>query len=174
MSNNKETNVYGNIEKLTQIDTVNGNVIINNQEPNAKKILERGKKLLQIQSYQQAIETLEHAIRLLPTNEYAHYYLALALLDGKRPKLLKLSTIKVIEQHLQSAINLQSKFGEAYVLWAMVKHDYYVLNGMRDRSPSYQDLLNINWSITVDQAKELLQLTQIIDNPVWKWLSSKI
>jgi tetratricopeptide (TPR) repeat protein len=147
---------------------------INAPKTTGLELLEKGKKLLSTKSYVQAIKTLEQSLEQNSEIAEVHYYLSIALLRGNRPKLLDISTIRKIENHLQNAIRIQPQQGRAYVLWALIKYDFYVLNGMFDRPPSYQDLLNQNWSLSHSQAYEILNIANMDGNLAWQWLKNQL
>jgi len=148
-------------------------IFINSPTPTETELLEKGKNLLNVKSYAQAIKIFEQCLEIKSDTPETYYYLAIALLRGNRPKLINLSTIRAIENNLKTAIQLEPKLGGAYVLWASVKYDYYVLNGMYDRPPSYQDLLNKNWEINHAQTQEILSLVNVEDNIVLQWLKNQ-
>lgn len=154
----------------------NADKIIFNSPPTSTEadLLEKSKKLLGIKSYEQATKILEQCIEIKPDNPETYYYLAIALLRGNNPKLLGLSTIRKIEKYLQTAIQIEPKLGGAYVLWAIVKYDFYVLNGMYDRPPTYQDLLKNNWSLSQKHAQEIIAHVNTNDNSILQWLKKKI
>ncbi len=149
-------------------------IFINSPIPTETELLEKGKSLLKVKSYAQAIKMFEQCIEIKSDTPETYYYLAIALLRGNRPKLINLSTIRVIENNLKTAIQLEPKLGSAYVLWATIKYDFYVLNGMFDRPPSYQDLLNENWSLSQSNIQEILTHVNAEGNPVLRWLESQL
>lgn len=149
-------------------------IFINSPSPTDIELLEKGKSLIRTKSYSQAIKTLEQCLEINPNSDHIHYYLAIALLRGNRPKLASLATIRALESHLKIATQLQPQKGGAYVLWALVKYDFYVLNGMYDRPPSYQDLLHENWSLSQTQAQEILSEITADGNFVWQWLRNQL
>lgn len=145
--------------------------------PNATELLEKGKTLLAIKSYSHAKKIFEQCLEITPDIPEVYCYLSISLVRGRRPKLLDLSTIRIIENHLKIAIQIQPNLGFAYVLWALIKYDFYVQNGMHDRSPSYQDLLQKNWSLSQHQVQEIIQYMELLresDNPVFLWLQKQI
>ena len=148
-------------------------IFINSPSPTETELLEKGKGLLNVKSYTQAIKIFERCLEIKSDTSETYYYLAIALLHGNRPKLLSLSTIRAIESHLKTAIQLEPKLGGAYVLWASVKYDFYVLNGMYDRPPSYQDLLRQNWSLSQLHVQEILAHVNAEGNPVLRWLENQ-
>lgn len=142
--------------------------------PTEADLLEKSKKLLNVKSYQQANKILEQCIEIKPNNPETYYYLAITLLHGNNPKLLSLSTIRTIENHLKKAIQIEPAFGGAYVLWAIVKYSFYKLNGMYDREPTYQDLLNNNWSLSQQRIREIVEHVNADANPIFLWLKNLI
>jgi tetratricopeptide (TPR) repeat protein len=149
-------------------------ISINPPAPTAAELLTNAKKLFAFKSYSQAIKVFEQALEIRADLSEAHYYLSFVLLRGSRPKLLSIPIIKEIENHLQTTIQLQPHEGGAYVLWALVKYDFYVLNGMFDRPPSYQDLLRKDWSLSHAQATEILSVVNAEGNVVWQWLKNQL
>lgn len=151
------------------------NIIFNSPPaPTEADLFEKAKRLLNVNSYEQATNVLEQCIEINPDNPETYYYLAIALLRGNNPKLIGLSTIRKIEKHLKTAIQIEPKLGGAYVLWAIVKYDFYVQNGMYDRPPTYKDLLNNNWSLSQKQAHEIIAHVNTDNNPILQWLKKQI
>ncbi|MCB8965356.1 MAG: tetratricopeptide repeat protein [Ardenticatenaceae bacterium] len=138
----------------------------------SSSLLERSILLIQAHAYDQAIETLNSALKLTPENPRTHFYLAFAMLKGNRPKLLKLSTIQAIENHLQVAIDIDPKLGQAYILWSLLKYDYYVMNSIRESPPTIAQLLQQNWSVNQNEINEIKKHISAPRNRVWEWLQS--
>lgn len=69
------------------------------------------------------------------------YSIALAQIEGKRPRVLKLATIREIERYLEAAIRLDPGRPHYKLLLAIVKYDYYVCNGLRVPPPDADQLL---------------------------------
>lgn len=159
----RETHVHGNVEKLTQIDNVEGNVIIHSPStPSAAELLKKGIQYMNVRAYDDAVKAFEESIKVQPSSQ-AYYYLALALLRGKRPKLLTLTQAETIEQKLLSASQLGGKQAHYYYLWALVKVDFYVANGFLVRPPSFEELLNMAENFPINPAAiiEMLQHTNV-------------
>lgn len=136
----------------------------------AHSLFQSGQALTQKKAYDQALEPLKKVIQLEPDNSQAYYYLALALLKGNRPKLLKSSTIQTIEQHLNSARHCSAPFVMATLLLAVVKYDYYVLNSLRETSPTVSQLLEPKFSLSKTEVNELLSHFEAPRNKVWESL----
>lgn len=69
------------------------------------------------------------------------YSIALAEIEGKRPRVLRLATIHEIERYLEAAIRLDPSRPHFKLLLAVVKYDYYVCNGLRVPPPGIDQLL---------------------------------
>ncbi len=164
---NHNTNIHGNVEKLTQIGEVKGNVVIQ-QGQDAEKLLKNGIQLVRVGAYEQAISILTEVIKVTPLEADAYYYFALALLKGKRPKVSTLSQIQVIEQNLQTACELNSEWAHYFYLWALVKFDFYVVNGFMVRPPKIEQLLSIGRQSLHEPSLilEMLERTKGADNQI--------
>lgn len=152
-----------------------GKIIFNSPPaPTEADLFKKGKKLLDAKSYEQAVKILEQCIEINPDNSETYYYLAIALLHGNNPKLMGHSTIRKIEKYLKTATRIEPKLGGAYVLWAIVKHDFYMLNGMYDRPPTYQDLLSMNYTLSQKHIQEIIEHVNSDNNPILQWLKKQI
>lgn len=122
---------------------VNTQININqgSQSPDPHTVFNQGVKLLDAKSYQQSINLLKDVIKADPSISPAYYYLALALLAGRRPKILKRSEIEEIDQLLTTATAMGDS--DATVQWfrALVRDDYYNGNRMKCPSPSVANIL---------------------------------
>ncbi len=89
-------------------------------------------------------------------------------MDGTRPKALKLSTVKLIEDFLATAVRLDNSQAHFYYLWALLKYDYYVLNGLRASPPSIDGLLDAAekgvWSDS--EIEQILRHIPVPDSPI--------
>lgn len=131
-----------------------------------------GVKYLEQRSYEQAINSLRAALEKAPATADLYYRLALAMSGRKRPRLWALSTVRAIEKHLRAAAELDSSCGHVYLLWALIKYDYYKLNGMFDRPPTVQQLLAQARSVDKEHLRELLSHTCLPGNEIWERLHS--
>jgi hypothetical protein len=137
-----KTDIHGNVEKLTQIEKVEGDVIIHHPSKlDGASLLKRGIQLLKVHAYDHAITTLTKAVEADPLLADAQYYLALASLKGSRPRVLTRSQAKAIEQKLRTACALDGSKAHYFYLWALVKFDFYVINGFLVRPPGVEELL---------------------------------
>jgi tetratricopeptide (TPR) repeat protein len=97
--------------------------------------LDQGLYDLATASLQRALGKTTHEADIL-------YYLALALIGGRRPRTLMLSTIRQIESYLTAAIRLENRKSHYKLLLAAVKSDYYASNGLRIHPPTVDQLLS--------------------------------
>jgi hypothetical protein len=89
-----------------------------------------------------------------------HYYLALALLGGRRPRFLKASELKAIEASARRAIALQDRAAHHLCFLAFLIQDFYLTNHLVPRSPTYEELVDLAGTVPRDAAllAELLLL----------------
>lgn len=80
--------------------------------------------------YDLASKFLKTAIELTPDSGESYYYYALCLLQGKKPRSLSLSEIKKIETYVRTATELDSSQAKFFILWIIIKYDYYLKSGM--------------------------------------------
>ena len=100
-----------------------------------------GLSYLDLRLYDLALASLRSALGKGAREASLYYYLALATIEGKRPRVLSFAKVKEIESYLEAAIRLESDNAQALVLWAIVKHDYYVSNGLKVLPPGVEELL---------------------------------
>lgn len=111
------------------------------EDPNNGEIsCAMGTCYLELGLYDLAIKYFARAIEQIPECGDTYYYYALALLKDKRPKVLSLTEIKGIEEYLNAAIQIDDTRSHYYYLWAFIKHDFYIKNGLRVAPPTFEDL----------------------------------
>lgn len=139
-----------------------------------QELLTRGIELLNKRCYQEAIDVLSEATKTDPLLSDAYYYLAIALLGGGKPMKIDGWTIKSIEEKLNSAVYGVANPSKVYVLWAIVKHGYYFMNGFLEKSPTSAQLFSQGESsIQAEHAKEILYHLHDPKNPYWIQLHNK-
>lgn len=102
-----------------------------------------GLRYLALKSYEQATGSLKEAARRGSTASGLDFCLALAGLGGQQPRRLALSRINEVQKHLESARESEGDRPEVCILLAVIKHDYYLVRGLRIGSPSIEELLAI-------------------------------
>ena len=68
------------------------------------------------------------------------YYQAVALIKGRKPKLLTLNEARKIEEKLRAATQINDGKAAYYLLWLIIKHEFYVKNGLGAGTPSSAEL----------------------------------
>ena len=96
---------------------------------------------LQLKLFPLAIKCLERSVELMPDVPDVYYYLAIAYLKGRRPRMLTLGEIRRIEELVNTATQLDDTRAKYDILSAMLKFDYYRVNGLRIPPPTDDDLL---------------------------------
>lgn len=158
-------------DKNTQI--IAGYIGAINFSPNEKELLDKGIQLLNRRAYKQAVEVLNNAIEKKSFVCHAHYYLALALLAGRKPRKTDKWTVEEVENNLSIVVASNSDLAHAYVLWAIVKHGYYAMNGLIEKVPTSAELFNQGASIQTEHAKEILYHIEDPTNPYWVYLYNR-
>lgn len=144
------------------------------REPTADEWLERGLTALRGRQYGAALKAFRQVVQLKPALADGYYYLGLAMLQGHRPKLVSLSIVQSVESQLRTATETDSQCTHAYLLWALVKQDAYVLNGMWDRPPTVAQLLNAAKMIDRRRVQEITGYVHAPGNQVWEWARSAL
>ncbi|MEQ9481876.1 hypothetical protein [Coleofasciculus sp. F4-SAH-05] len=136
-------------------------------------LLNQGIKLMEAKAYQQAINVFRAAIETGHASSDAYYYLAIALLKGKRPKILNRSEVEEIDQLLNAATAMGDSDGT--VLWfrALVRDDYF--NGNRITNyppPSANDIITtaLSCNTNINRLIALLQKLPMFDNQLYALL----
>jgi hypothetical protein len=88
------------------------------------------------------------------------YYLALALIGGRRPRTLKLAKVRQLESYLTAAIGLEEK-PQYKLLLAVIKYDYYACNGLRVPPPAVDQLLSEATRCEIDSGEARLMLLHV-------------
>lgn len=143
------------------------------KEPDAAEWMTRGKTALQSKLYTQAMDAFRQAASRSPALADAHYYLALATLQGNRPRLVSLSTIRVVESHLQNATRTNPLCHHAFLLWAIVKEDYYVMNRIHESPPTVAQLLKSAGSVEKSYLSEITTHMSAPSNRIWQWAATQ-
>ena len=157
--NNDTTNIAGDVVGRDKIESAGGHiihagsgatVIINAQSPDNLTLVERiqqARLLLDSHLYDEAARLLTDTIRDDPNEPQVRVLYALALLRGRNPEAVSRREIALIEAHLieayQAVVRLQpnTRF-VASVALAVVKHDFYIANGMDEGTPSLEQLVD--------------------------------
>lgn len=109
----------------------------------AETHLSLGILYLQLRLYDLAVRHCKRAVDLDPGDPECHYYLSLAAIRGRRPKTLTLQEVRAVDAHLVTALGLNERQAKYYYLLAVVRHEYYIENGLTSPTPSGLALLDL-------------------------------
>lgn len=111
---------------------------------------------------------LRQLIDAHPADPSGYYYRGICILKGKRPRTASLPVIREAEQLISSALELDPANGRYDVLLAAIRHDYYILNGMRVPEPTPEGLLVSVEAKHIDQmeVEQIFGLIKVTDGPV--------
>jgi tetratricopeptide (TPR) repeat protein len=96
---------------------------------------------LQLKLYDNARKCFEAALEQAPEHADSYYYAALAILKGRRPRVLPATEIAKIEEYVEAASQLNEDDAKYDCLSAIVRRDYYRTNGLRVPVPDEYELL---------------------------------
>lgn len=144
---NHTTNITS-LDELDQMDPVKKRELLARYQGQVRDFPDKaqvhfalGLSYLDLRLYDQALASFKQALGKGSQEAGLYFYIALASLGGKQPRVLTFARIKEIESYLDAAI--RSGAGpEAQLLWVIIKYDYYRLNGLRVPPPSIEDLLD--------------------------------
>jgi hypothetical protein len=148
---NNTTNITM-LDELDQMDPVKKRELLNRYQQQVRDFPDKaqihfalGLSYLDLRLYDQALTSLKQALGKGSKEAGLYFYIALASLGGKQPRVLTFTRIKEIESYLDAAV--RSGAGpEAAILWAIIKYDYYRSNGLRVPPPSIEELLEVTRS----------------------------
>lgn len=127
-----------------------------------------GLHYLDLGMYADAITSLSTAHQRAPQDANALYYLALAHIGGKRPRILAWSDVRTIETYLSAAVRIGPQQAHYLYLWALLKYDYYLGNGLRVTPPPIEELLADAELATIEPAEveHLLRHVPVPQSPL--------
>lgn len=91
--------------------------------------------------YDAAMQFFNEAVSHQRENPDGYYYQAIALIKGRKPKLLTLNEARKIEEKLRAATQINDTKAAYYYFWIIIKHEFYLKNGLREGDPSIRQLL---------------------------------
>lgn len=106
-----------------------------------ESIFSLGLCYLQMKLYPFALEQFQKARELSPESAEVYYYLALAMVKGRRLKTLSHNEVREIESYLSMACQLDDAPAKYYYFAGALKFDYYRANGLRMGEPTDTDLI---------------------------------
>ena len=138
---------------------------VKSEPSDGEAVFSLGLFYLRLKLYDFAIRNIEKAIELMPEESDVYYYYALSLMKGRKPKLISLTEIKKIEGFINTAIQLNDANGNYYYLWALIKYDFYLKNGLRSPDPSLDYLLDElkTKELSVNELEKIKEMIPVTD-----------
>ena len=127
----------------------------------------KGICFLELGLFDFAAKSLGRAIELNPENPDSYYYRAIALVRGRKPRLLSLAEIKAVDENLAAASQLNTTRATCHYLRLIVRADYFERHGLRLPPPTMGELLTEAQSLPCDpqELQKLLSLVPVPDGP---------
>lgn len=117
--------------------------------------------LLKERDYARAQQAAAAALGQAPETADLHYYLALALLGGRRPRYLKISDLRPIEAAVRHATRCSDRAAHHFSLLAFLIQDFYLENYLPPPSPGLESLLDEAKATPRDPAR-LAELEELL------------
>ncbi len=137
-------------------------------ESHLDSLLALGLFYIETKQGEKAIEKLEKAKDLSPATASIYFYLALAMVFKRRPRVMTKMEVQKVEEQLEAVRCIDSEFGVADLLLGAVKYDFYIMNGLRPPAPGHDELIKSarNKYLDPDDAAKMLELCSFSGNPV--------
>lgn len=150
----------------------------------AREPLAEAIELIDYQDYTRALELLEGGAHARSSAEMC-FYRALARLRGKRPRSARPGIVRSIESDLSAATRHLDQRDEpaahVILLRAMIKIDFYRMNGLREQPPTTEDLLADAETIAIfadplqrEALERILRHVPTPENPVRKAINARL
>ena len=142
--------------------------LLKDNPENGELNLAMGICYLDLGVYDLATKFFSKAIEQIPDYGDAYYYYALALIKGRKPKVLTLKEVKKIEEYVNAAIQIDNTKSKYYYLWALIKYDFYIKNGLKMRPPTLEELIEESNSKEYDRQEidKMLQRIPVKDEEI--------
>ncbi len=105
------------------------------------EVLEQVGVLLRNQDYAKTQQTVSAALEHTPETADLQYYLALALLGGRRARQLKISDLRPIEAAARRATRCPDRGAHHFCFLAFLVQDFYLANYLSPPPPPFESLL---------------------------------
>lgn len=158
--------VRGNVSQTT----IAGDVYFNETPARltAPALAKHGVDLLKSGMFDEAADRFREALATDSSLQDAYFYLALAILKGRRPRNIPFEAAREIDSLLSRSAGLRVEPAHVY-LWMCIKYDFYVVNGLNVPPPSINELaakLRASPGIALSQLKWLIDMLKLPDDHV--------
>ena len=111
------------------------------EEPeNAELHFALGVCQLDLGLHEHAVKSFARGIGILPEHADGYYYLALAVIHRRKPKLLTFEEVRAIQRYLSAAIQLDDSKANYHCLLLVVKYEFYLKNGLSVPPPGIAEI----------------------------------
>ncbi|MBQ1072535.1 hypothetical protein KBX06_05035 [Micromonospora sp. C31] len=148
---------------------INADAVHINPSDGPAELMGYGRRAVAERLYKRAAEYFTEAIAKGAEGSDPHYYLALALLGGRRPSRMGREAQQVVarvEEHLGRALQADPAAAHVRALWAAVKRDHYA--DRHDPGPPVGDLEAGAGEIDPVHAAEIAPFLGNRENRLWK------
>ncbi|RLK24168.1 hypothetical protein DER29_2065 [Micromonospora sp. M71_S20] len=148
---------------------INADAVHINPSDGPEELMSYGRRAVAERLYKRAAEYFTEAIAKGAPGSDPHYYLALALLGGRRPSRMGREAQQVmarVEEHLGRALQVDPAAAHVRALWVAVKRDHYA--DRHDPGPSVADLEAGAGDIDPVHAAEIAPFLGNRENRLWK------
>ncbi|MDH6128752.1 tetratricopeptide (TPR) repeat protein [Kitasatospora sp. GP82] len=122
--------------------------------------------------YDDARIAFSAAVRDIPSDSEARYYLALALLAGRNIAMATSERISRAESCLQQVTESDPGASHAWALWAVLKEEHFISAGRGDGTPPIRELVAKAAGIDGARRAELLTHLNAPSSTCWRGLRS--
>jgi tetratricopeptide (TPR) repeat protein len=116
--------------------------VLKRDPENQDALLSMGLCYLRLGLYDKSEKFFERLIESYPEAGSGYYYKAIGMFKGRRPRVATMSATRAAESLLLTAMTLEPENGRNDILLAAVRHDYYVINGLRVPDPTPAGLVD--------------------------------
>jgi hypothetical protein len=157
---NKQVNIVGDVHVTPP------------PNPDPAALIRLGIAQLRGGAYLLATGNLRQALSMDPSIRRTYYHLSVALLKGRRPKLISRSEMREIDELLAAAIARDGEDGLFHWFRALLRDDYYNSNGLICPHPSVSSLTAAARAGRTDpgQRRTLLRDVQLTGNVLYSEL----
>jgi hypothetical protein len=110
-------------------------------------------QLLSAKSYSRAQRVIAACLEQGADLADLHYYHALALLGGRRPRYLKLEEIRAVEASARRVLDLEDRAAHQLCFLAFLCRDFYLENHLLPPPPTFDDLVSRAVAAPLDQPR---------------------
>lgn len=150
--------------------------------PDLRKILQprvpadpefrHGLEALAVRNYPAALVSFRAVCARWPENPDTWYYVALAALNGQRPRAHSTAYVEEIDRLLEHAASLPSLEPHVLALWALIREDHYRSRGIR-AVPSDDELRPRATSVSAGHAREICRHVPAPETLTWQGLNHR-